>query len=572
MLPLEGCPPLASAPSVAGRLLERSQGKDTTVGHWELAGIVTERPFPTYPHGFPQDVLDAFAEATGRGVIGNVAASGTEIIERLGEEHQRTGKWIVYTSADSVFQIAAHEADGAARGALRGLPHRARRCSRASTPSGRVIARPFEGEPGAYRRTANRHDFSLEPPRPNYLSRIREAGARVTGVGKIGDVFAGCDIDDSQPTHSNAEGLARTIALARERRRRARVREPRRDRHDLRAPQRSRGLPPLPAGDRRGASPTCSPRSARTTCCVLTSDHGCDPTTPSTDHSREYALLVAHVPGRAPAGRHDGEFADVGRDRGGVARRARRATACRAPRSTPVRAVELIERKRDGAEHAPGEITWLVEGFVAGRVAPEQMSAWAMAVVFRGLSDAETHELTQAMVDSGATIDLSSLGRTVVDKHSTGGVGDKTTIALAPLAAAMGMPVAKLSGPRPRAHRRHARQARGDPGLPRRAERRGADRRRSARIGCALAAQTDDLVPADRLLYALRDVTGTVPGARPDRRVGDVQEARRGRRRDPARRQGGGGRVHARPRLGARAGRAHARHRRARRPARRSAS
>jgi pyrimidine-nucleoside phosphorylase len=111
-----------------------------------------------------------------------------------------------------------------------------------------------------------------------------------------------------------------------------------------------------------------------------------------------------------------------------------------------VRAVELIERKRDGGEHPPGEVTWLVEGFVAGRVAPEQMSAWSMAVVWRGLSDAETHELTQAMIDSGATIDLSSLGRTVVDKHSTGGVGDKTTIALAPLAAAMGMPVAKLSG------------------------------------------------------------------------------------------------------------------------------
>ena len=214
VLPLEGCPPLASAPSVAGRLFERSQGKDTTVGHWEMTGIVTERPFPTYPHGFPQDVLDAFSEATGRGVIGNVAASGTEIIARLGAEHQRTGKWIVYTSADSVFQIAAHEATVP----LEEL-YAACRIARAQLTGehavGRVIARPFEGEPGAYRRTANRHDFSLEPPRPNYLTLIREAGATVTGVGKIGDVFAGCDIDESQPTHSNAEGLERTIALAR---------------------------------------------------------------------------------------------------------------------------------------------------------------------------------------------------------------------------------------------------------------------------------------------------------------------------------------------------------------------
>ena len=175
-----------------------------------------------------------------------------------------------------------------------------------------------------------------------------------------------------------------------------------------------------------------------------------------------------------------------------------------------MRAVELIERKRDGAVHAPGEITWLVEGFVAGRVAPEQMSAWSMAVVFRGLSETETSELTQAMIESGATIDLSSLGRTVVDKHSTGGVGDKTTIALAPLAAAMGMPVAKLSG-RGLAHTGGTLdKLESIPGF-----RVGLSVEelveQVGRIGCALAAQSADLVPADRLLYALRDVTGTVP-------------------------------------------------------------
>ncbi len=194
------------------------------------------------------------------------------------------------------------------------------------------------------------------------------------------------------------------------------------------------------------ASPICSRALGPDDLLVLTSDHGCDPTTASTDHSREYALLVAHVPGRAPAAGTTAEFADVGAT---VAAWLGAHAGDGLP-GTPigsVRAVrQLIERKRDGEEHAPGEIAWLIEGYVAGDVAPEQMSAWAMAVVFRGLSDAETHELTQAMVDSGATIDLSSLGRTVVDKHSTGGVGDKTTIALAPLVAAMGMPVAKLSG------------------------------------------------------------------------------------------------------------------------------
>ena len=310
VLPLEGCPPLATAPSVAGRLLEHSQGKDTTVGHWELTGIVTERPFPTYPHGFPQALLDEFARATGRGVIGNVAASGTEIIKRLGEEHQRTGKWIVYTSADSVFQIAAHETTVPLE-ELYAACRTARAMLTGENAVGRVIARPFEGEPGAYRRTANRHDFSLEPPRPNYLTRIREAGGRVTGVGKIGDVFAGCDIDESQPTHSNAEGLASTVALAREA-------------ADglvfvnLVETDQTYGHRNDPEGFHRclqeidAAIPDLLGALGPDDLLVLTSDHGCDPTTPSTDHSREYALLVAHAPGRAPGGRHDGEFADVG--------------------------------------------------------------------------------------------------------------------------------------------------------------------------------------------------------------------------------------------------------------------
>ena len=212
VMPVRGCPPRADAPSVWGRLAERSRGMDTTTGHWEMMGIITERPFPTFPDGFPEELLDEFSRRTGRGVLGNVAASGTEIIARLGEEHQRTGSWIVYTSADSVFQVAAHEqtvpleelyaACRTARGLLVG-----------ELAVGRVIARPFEGEPGAYARTPRRHDFSLLPPRPNRLQRLRDAGVRVYGVGKIGDIFAGQDIDESQPTTSNADGIARTTRL-----------------------------------------------------------------------------------------------------------------------------------------------------------------------------------------------------------------------------------------------------------------------------------------------------------------------------------------------------------------------
>src|SRR5213595_3727660 len=173
--PLEGCPPQAGAPAVAGRLIERSKGKDTTVGHWELMGVVTPTPFPTYAQGFPHDVIDPFMHRTGRGVLGNKPASGTEIIQELGEEHQRTGKWIVYTSADSVCQVAAHEetvplpelyqACGVAREMLSG-----------EHAVSRVIARPFEGTAGDYRRTPHRKDFSIAPTGATLLDLMADGG------------------------------------------------------------------------------------------------------------------------------------------------------------------------------------------------------------------------------------------------------------------------------------------------------------------------------------------------------------------------------------------------------------
>jgi phosphopentomutase len=309
--PLDGCPPQPGAPAIAGRLVERSKGKDTTLGHWELMGVVTPQPLPTYPHGFPHDVIDPFMHRTGRGVLGNRPASGTEIIQELGEEHQRTGKWIVYTSADSVFQVAAHEETISLDELYEGC-RIAREILTGKHAVGRVIARPFTGEPGAYARTANRHDFSLEPKRPNYLSLVREAGATVHGVGKIHDIFAGCDVDESHPTKSNVDGIARTEQLLRE----------------LEAglvftnlvetdmlwghrndPENFHRC--LQDFDRRLFDLLDALRPGDLF--VLTSDHGCDPTTPSTDHSREHALLLAYVEGRNAAGRkHDGEFADVG--------------------------------------------------------------------------------------------------------------------------------------------------------------------------------------------------------------------------------------------------------------------
>jgi phosphopentomutase len=267
---------------------------------------------PTYAHGFPDDVIDPFMNETGRGVLGNVSASGTEIIQELGEEHQRTGKWIVYTSADSVFQIAAHE-ETIPLEELYDACRVARRILTGKHAVGRVIARPFVGEPGNYTRTANRHDFSLEPPRPNYLSIIRSRGEKVYGVGKIGDIFAGRDIDDSFPTKSNVEGIQRTEELLRN------VDDGfvftnlvetdmlwghRNDPVNFHRCLQDfdRRLPDLLDALRDGDL------------LVLTSDHGCDPTTPSTDHSREYALLLAYVQGRNAGGRiyEDGEFGDIG--------------------------------------------------------------------------------------------------------------------------------------------------------------------------------------------------------------------------------------------------------------------
>jgi phosphopentomutase len=308
---LDGCPRQPHAPALAGRLVERSKGKDTTAGHWELMGIVTPEALPTYPHGFPFEVIEGFAHRTGRGVLGNKPASGTEIIEELGEEHQRTGKWIVYTSADSVFQVAAHE-ETIPLDELYAACETARELLTGKHAVGRVIARPFVGEPGNYTRTPNRHDWSLKPRQPNYLTLVREAGREVHGVGKIPDIFAGVDIDHSHPTKSNIEGIQRTESLLRElddgfvfvnlvetdmlwghRNDPVNFHRCLQD-FDRRLPDLLEALRPNDLF-------------------ILTSDHGCDPTTPSTDHSREHALLLAYVEGRnADGATHEGEFADVG--------------------------------------------------------------------------------------------------------------------------------------------------------------------------------------------------------------------------------------------------------------------
>ena len=208
------CLPKADAPTGAyARLAEQSMGKDTTIGHWEIAGIVSPNPLPTYPNGFPDEVLEPFKAATGRGVLANAPWSGTEVINEFGDEHVRTGDLIVYTSADSVYQIAAHE-DVVPLEQLYEYCRIARKLLQGKHGVGRVIARPFVGTSGAYKRTSNRHDYSLEPPKATLLDATKAAGKASIGVGKIYDIFAGIGVTEHVYNKSNADGMAHTLHYA----------------------------------------------------------------------------------------------------------------------------------------------------------------------------------------------------------------------------------------------------------------------------------------------------------------------------------------------------------------------
>ena len=294
-----------------GRMAERSKGKDSTSGHWELAGLVLERAFPVYPGGFPTALLDRWGERVGRGWIGNVAASGTEIIERLGPEHQRGGKLIVYTSADSVFQVAAHEAVVPVE-MLYDACSLAREMLAGEHAVGRVIARPFTGNAGAYRRTERRRDFSLVPPAPTLLDRLIERGHPVVTVGKVDQLFAGRGVSEAFHTGSNAEGEDVLAGLARRRggglvfANLVDFDQQYGHRNDPEGFARA-----LEDFDERLEEILGHLRDDEM--CLITADHGNDPTTPSTDHSREYVpLLVAGRRVRAGADLGTREtFADV---------------------------------------------------------------------------------------------------------------------------------------------------------------------------------------------------------------------------------------------------------------------
>lgn len=275
-----------------GKSLEKSEGKDTTTGHWEIAGIILDKAFPTYPHGFPREVIEEFEKRIGTKTLANKPASGTAIIEELGDEHVKTGYPIVYTSADSVFQIAAHE-DIIPLERLYEMCQTARDLLVGEHGVGRVIARPFTGSEGSFKRTANRRDFSLKPTRKTILNHIADAGMDVYAVGKIEDIYAGSGITRAVHTKSNMDGVDRTLEYMKE---------------------DARGLIfanlvdfDMVYGHRNNSEgyanaliefdnrlPEIIESLREDDVLIITADHGCDPTTPSTDHSREYIPVLVY--------------------------------------------------------------------------------------------------------------------------------------------------------------------------------------------------------------------------------------------------------------------------------------
>lgn len=272
------------------RMQEASRGKDTTIGHWEIAGIISPQAMPTFPQGFPKDLIASLEQETGRKILCNMPYSGTAVIEKYGKEHMETGALIVYTSADSVLQIAAHE-DIIPVDELYHCCEIARRLCQGSYAVGRVIARPFIGTPGSFTRTSRRHDFSLVPPKQTMLDAIREAGQDVIAVGKINDIFAGKGVTEMTRTQDNADGIRQTLSIME------------RDFHglcfvnlvdfDMKYGHRN-DVPGYAAAlsyfDEKLADILQKLRPEDIL--MITADHGCDPSTPSTDHSREYTPLV----------------------------------------------------------------------------------------------------------------------------------------------------------------------------------------------------------------------------------------------------------------------------------------
>ncbi len=294
--PLRHLPPALGPLASFGKGATHSPGKDTTTGHWEMAGVWLDQAFPVYKHGFPPEIMETFEEQIGRKTIGNKPASGTEIIKELGEEHVRTGKPIVYTSGDSVFQIAAHE-DVISIGELYRMCEIARKLLDGKHRVGRVIARPFTGEPGKFMRTSRRHDYAVDPPKPMLLDVLQERGEPVFGIGKIHDIYNGRGVEDYVTTKSNADGMEKLSEAGRGRKR-GLIFCNLVDFDMLYGHRKDVGGFARSLEDFDAALTDYLPLLNSQDLLIVTADHGCDPDPrwETTDHSREYVPILAYAP------------------------------------------------------------------------------------------------------------------------------------------------------------------------------------------------------------------------------------------------------------------------------------
>lgn len=311
--PLSKVPPAGRPGAYYGKMAEVSVGKDTMTGHWELMGLRITVPFRTYPDGFPPELLEEFTRRTGRPVIGNKPASGTEIMDELGEEHMKTGAWIVYTSADSVFQIAAHEETVPLDELYRACEIARELTLRPEFTVGRVIARPFTGLPGAFKRTPNRHDYAVKPPETTVMNRLAEAGLDVIAIGKINDIYSGEGVTQAYSTKSNMDGIQRTIEVLRTDFSGLAFTNLV-DFDSLYGHRRDVAGYAAALAEFDGKLPEIMAGIGPDDLLILTADHGNDPVHPGTDHTREYVPLLMYSPSLqhpASVGIRD-TFADVG--------------------------------------------------------------------------------------------------------------------------------------------------------------------------------------------------------------------------------------------------------------------
>jgi len=517
---VQGVSPQKPKNGFATKCLEKSNGKDTSTGHWEMAGLVVKKPFAYYPEGFPQEMIDKFVKDNDLpGILCNAPASGTEIIKELGEESIRTGKPIVYTSSDSVFQIACHE-DHFGLNKLYKISQNARSlCDDYGVV--RVIARPFVGTNASdFKRTPNRKDYSIELPGKALFQYLEEKQVSSYAIGKIASIYNNEGIAKTVKSTDNDDGIDKLIEACKETPKGLIM-------INLVDFDQDYGHRRNPIGYAKALEqfdhrlPDLLDQVSDNDMIIFTADHGNDPTAPGTDHTREFVPFVSYSPRIRGMKKNQKiskckSFTDIGATiyhaLTGEKFHTGSSMLSKLELETPqdpstFSAYKLIDKKKQHKNLTKAEISWFINEYLEKNISDAQMSAMLMAIYLNGFTPEETAFLTDTMLYSGKTFDFNDIK--VIDKHSTGGVGDKTSFILAPIAAAAGVKVPMIAGRGLGFTGGTVDKAEAIPGfdaelpLEKFAKHVKED-------GIVLMGQTKDIAPADKRIYALRDVTATI--------------------------------------------------------------